>query len=144
MNHLLTVYECKRTLWCSLLQTPSSYRTGLPGPESGLSSQLRNELSEETGAHEAGDVIGQGPGRERRGEGPREHGSARGSRPRVYGEGIRFGLSVADLSDPGSLLRAPSPLSQHGFQQEDSGRTRGLARPRLFRPFPILPVGSDL
>ena len=135
MNHLLTVYECKRTLWCSLLQTPSSYRTGLPGPESGLSSQLRNELSEETGAHEAGDVIGQGP---------REHGSARGSRSRVYGEGIRFGLSVADLSDPGSLLGAPSPLSQHGFQQEDSGRTRGLARPRLFRPFPILPVGSDL
>ena len=28
--------------------------------------------------------------------------------------------------------------------KEDSGRTRGLARPLLFRPFPILPVGSDL
>ena len=34
--------------------------------------------------------LGRGPGREQRGERPREDGSARGSRARVYGEGIRF------------------------------------------------------
>ena len=63
--------------------------------------------------------LGRGPGREQQGEGPREDGSARGSRSRVYGERVRFGLSVADRSDPGPLLEAggPSPLRQHGFQQ---------------------------
>ena len=34
--------------------------------------------------------LGRGPGREQQGEGPREEGSARGSRSWVYGEGIRF------------------------------------------------------
>ena len=49
-------------------------------------------------------LLGRGPGREQRGEGPREDGSAPGSRSQVYGERICFGLSVADRSDPGPLL----------------------------------------
>ena len=48
--------------------------------------------------------LGRGPGREQRGEGPREDGSAPGSRSRVYGERVHFGLSVAGRSDPGPLL----------------------------------------
>ena len=77
-----------------------------------------------------------GPGGERRGEGPREHGSARGARSRVYGEGIRFGLSVADLSDPGSLLGAPSPLSQHGFQQGGFREDTWTGASSPLSPFP--------
>ena len=91
--------------------------------------------------------LGRGPGREQRGEGPREDGSAPGSRSRVYGERVRFGLSVADRSDPGPLLGGggggPHRSGNTDSSKERSGRTRGLASP-LFGPFPILPVGSDL
>ncbi|XP_044804679.1 uncharacterized protein LOC123335301 [Bubalus bubalis] len=42
------------------------------------------------------------------------------------------------LGGHGPLLGAPSPLSQHGFQQG------GFWEDTCTRPFPILPVGSDL
>ena len=42
------------------------------------------------------------------------------------------------LGGHGPLLGAPSPLSQYGFQQG------GFWEDTWTRPFPILPVGSDL
>ena len=55
--------------------------------------------------------------------------------------GFVSGLSVGDHSDPGFLLGAPSPLSQHGFQQGEFWELVGYGVPPSdFSQ--ILPVGD--
>ena len=114
----------------------------LPGPESGLLSNTRNELSKETRADIAGDVTGKGAQVTAAGWGT--PGGRLCTRLAVLG--LRWGdsrLSVGDHSDSGSFLVVHAPLNQHGFQQGGFWESVGYGvSPSDFSQIP--PVGDWL
>ena len=119
----------------------------LPGPESGLSSKLRNELSEETRVlTKQATSLGGVPGREQRVRGP---GGRLCTWHVARGPSLWWGDSFPGRLWPIILTQRPSWWRPHqsanmDSSQEDSGRTRGRASSVSSGPFPILPVDGDL
>ena len=117
------------------------------GPRVGSSLTLRNELSQETRADKARDVIGKGRlGGEQEGTGIQEDRST--TWLAVSGfmvMALISGLSLANHSDSASFLVAHASLGQDGLQRRgfwDVGRTYELASP--FDLSQILLVGGGL
>ena len=88
-----------------------------PGPEGGLFPTLKSELSKESTVLTKRETSGKGTWVEsRRIKGLRRTALPHDSRSGVYGDGVRFLVVLANLSDSGSFLVACTSLSQDDFQ----------------------------
>ena len=95
-------------------------RGPLPGPETGLLSNTRNELSEETHVLTKQEILlGKGVQMEdSRVREPRRTAPLRGSQSRVLCDGISFRVVFSQSSDLESFLVVHALFSQDGCQRE--------------------------
>ena len=132
--------------WLQLLVTLTSlcFRKGDPfqGLRVGSCLTLRNELSTETWADKARDLIGKGsPGREQQGKRTQDNCSV--TCLAVSATGLVSGLTLANHSDTGSFVGVHILLSQDAFQRGGFWEMVGpVASP--FDLSQILLVGSGL